>query len=60
MPYYQRKDNRLRGPLVALVVVALVLLAAIVLIHELSTAERLQNCLLSGRTNCAPIHTPEG
>jgi hypothetical protein len=55
----QQKHNRSRGPLIALAVIVLVLLAAIVLIRELSTAERLQNCLLSGRTNCAPIRTPE-
>lgn len=55
----QQKDNRPRGQLIALAVVAFVLLAATMLIRELSTAEGLQNCLLSGRTNCAPIRTPE-
>jgi hypothetical protein len=59
MPDDQQKDNRSRGPLIALVVVVLVVLAAIVLIRELSTAGRLEDCLLSGRTNCAPIGTPE-
>jgi hypothetical protein len=58
MPDDQQKDNRPRGPLIALAVVALLLLAAIVLIRELSTAQRLQNCVLAGRTNCAPIVTP--
>jgi hypothetical protein len=59
MPDDQQNDNRPRGPLIALAVVALVLVAAIVLIRELSTAERLENCLLSGRTNCAPIPSPK-
>jgi len=60
MPDDEQKDNRPRAPLIALAVVVLVVLAAIVLVRELSTVERLQNCLLSGRTNCAPIRTPEG
>ena len=58
MPDDHQKDNRPRSPFIALAVVILLLLAAIVLIRELSTAERLQNCLLSGRTSCAPIHVP--
>lgn len=58
-PNDQKKDNRPRGPLIALAVVVVILLAAIVLIRELSTTEHLQNCILSGRTNCAPIRTSD-
>jgi hypothetical protein len=59
MPDDQQKNNRSRGPLIALAVVVFIVLAAIVLIRELSSAARLQDCLLSGRTNCAPIEAPE-
>jgi hypothetical protein len=44
-----------RGTMVA--VVAVVLLGAIgwFLAHELTRSARLQDCVMSGRTNCAPI-----
>jgi hypothetical protein len=48
-----------RGPLVAVGLIALIVIAAVVLIHELSASSRLQDCLLAGRSNCAPI-TPAG
>jgi hypothetical protein len=44
-----------RGPLVALGVIALVAVVGWLLFRELSASSRLQDCLLSGRTNCAPI-----
>lgn len=47
-----------RGPLIALVAIALILVIALVLVHELSASSQLQDCLLSGRTNCAPIEQP--
>jgi hypothetical protein len=43
------------GLLVALLVVAL----GLVLIHVLGNAGRLQDCVLSGRSNCAPLEAPE-
>lgn len=56
----QQKGKSARGPVVALVVVVLVLLAAIVLVRELAKADRVQDCVLAGRTNCAPIPAPGG
>lgn len=47
-----------RGPLIALMAVVLLLAASLFLVRELSASARLQDCLLSGRTNCAPIKTP--
>lgn len=44
-----------RGPLVAVGIIAVIVLAAVVLIHELSVSSRLQDCLLAGRSNCAPV-----
>jgi hypothetical protein len=52
-----RKVNH-RGPLIALLAVMLLLASGLYLVHELSDSARLQDCLLSGRTNCAPIHGP--
>ncbi len=41
----------------AMAIVAVVVLGALgyFLAHELSARARLQDCVLSGRTNCAPI-----
>jgi hypothetical protein len=48
-----------RGGAVAGLVIAVVLLAVGVwLAHQLTAASRLQDCLMSGRTNCNTIQTP--
>jgi len=41
--------------LTGLLVTLLLVLGGIFLIHELGRAARLQDCVMSGRTNCAPI-----
>lgn len=49
-------DSR-RGALVGLVVAVLLIAAALALVHVLRRQGALEDCLLSGRTNCAPIDT---
>jgi len=45
-----------RGPAVAGLAIAVVLLAVgLWLAHELTAASKMQDCLMSGRTNCAII-----
>jgi hypothetical protein len=51
------RPNNSRGALVAVAIIALIVVAAVVVIHELSASSRLQDCLLAGRSNCAPIST---
>jgi hypothetical protein len=51
----QQDDNNRRGPLVALGVVVVLFAVGWFLAHELYTSGKLQDCLMSGRTNCAPI-----
>jgi hypothetical protein len=41
--------------LIGLLVTVLLVLGGVLLIHVLSRASRLQDCVMSGRTNCAPI-----
>jgi hypothetical protein len=46
-----------RGPMVALGVVVFLFVIGWILARELSATGKMQDCLLSGRTNCAPIDT---
>lgn len=41
--------------LTGLLVTLLLVVGGIFLIHELGRAARLQDCVMSGRTDCAPI-----
>lgn len=52
-----QNDNR-RGPLIALGVVVVLFVVGWLLAHELYSSGKLEDCLLSGRTNCAPIEVP--
>jgi hypothetical protein len=47
-----------RGALLALGVVALLILGGLWLTHVLGGAAATQDCLASGRTNCAPVAAP--
>jgi hypothetical protein len=48
-----------RGALVALLVVILLVGAVMFVMHRLNQAGQLQDCVASGRTNCAPIDTQQ-
>jgi hypothetical protein len=43
---------------IGLVVVVVLAVLALFLFHSLRSQSRLQDCLMSGRTNCAPIEVP--
>src|SRR6266699_2812516 len=50
--------ERSRNNLLFLVVAVLLVIAGIWLVNKLNDLRNLQNCLESGRRNCAPIETP--
>jgi len=50
-----RKNDSRRGPLVALGAVVVLFVIGWILAHELYTGGKLEDCLMSGRTNCEPI-----
>jgi hypothetical protein len=52
----KRPDSR-RGALLGLLVALLLIVLGLVLVRLLGNAGRLQDCVMSGRTNCAPIDT---
>lgn len=48
------RDSR-RAAIVGLIVTLLLVTGGVVLVHVLGRAAKLQDCVMSGRTNCAPI-----
>jgi hypothetical protein len=50
-------DGR-KAALIGVVVILALAILAVVLVRELGKQSKLQDCLMSGRTNCAPIEVP--
>ena len=51
------QDSR-HTALIGLIVILVLAILAIVLIRELGKESKLEDCLMAGRRNCAPIETP--
>jgi hypothetical protein len=56
-PERRQADSR-RGALIGMLVALLLVILGLVLVKVLGDAGRLQDCVMSGRTNCAPVDTP--
>ena len=52
-------EDRRTAALLGLIVILALAIAAVVLVRELGKKSRLEDCLMSGRTNCAPIEVPQ-
>ncbi|MGO4717375.1 hypothetical protein [Bradyrhizobium sp. 2TAF24] len=50
-------DSR-RGALIGLAIAAVLLIVGVWLTRELTRASRLQDCVMSGRTNCDTLDLP--
>ena len=48
-------DGNRRGAIVGLLIAAVILAVGLWLAHELTAASKMQDCLMSGRTNCNVI-----
>jgi hypothetical protein len=44
--------------LIGLVAIVAMIAAVLFVMHRLNEAARIQDCVASGRTNCAPIEVP--
>lgn len=55
-----RAPDPRRAALMGLLIALLLVLGGVLLIRELGRAGRLQDCVMSGRTNCAPIDPSSG
>jgi hypothetical protein len=51
-------DDRRTAALMGLVIVLSLAIAGVVLVRDLGAESKLEDCLMSGRTNCAPIELP--
>ena len=51
-------DQRRSAALIGLIIILALAIAGVVLVRELRDRSRLEDCLMSGRTNCAPIEVP--
>jgi glucose uptake protein GlcU len=45
--------------LIGLVAIVLLIVGVLFIVHRLKEAAQLQDCVASGRTNCAPIEASE-
>jgi hypothetical protein len=57
-PNQEQDGSQRRRALAGLVIVAVLLVVGIWLAHELTAASKMQDCLMSGRTNCNVIQPP--
>ena len=51
-------DERRSAALIGLIIILALEIAGVLLVRELRERSRLEDCLMSGRTNCAPIEVP--
>jgi hypothetical protein len=51
-------DQRRSAALIGLIIILALAIAGVVLVRELRERSRIEDCLMSGRTNCAPIEAP--
>jgi len=52
------RDDR-RGALIGLGVVVLLVVVGWFVVHALRDTSSVQDCVMAGRTNCAPVETTE-
>jgi hypothetical protein len=56
-PSVREPPGRRHGPIIALAVVVLLVGAGWLLVDRLMNMSRTQDCIMSGRKNCAPLDT---
>jgi hypothetical protein len=59
-PEMPRLPEPRRAAVAGLIITVLLVLGGVLLVHVLSRTANLQDCVMSGRTNCAPIASPVG
>jgi len=54
-PEDPKSPNARRAALVGVVIVLLLVLIGLLLVHVLRNMSQIQDCVMSGRSNCVPI-----
>jgi len=54
----EKEEARRSAALLGFIIILALAIAGIVLVRELVKKARLEDCLMEGRTNCAPIELP--
>jgi hypothetical protein len=57
-PDPEAERRRTRSNLAALIFAGILIVVGWLLVQKLGQSGRMQDCLMSGRTNCAPINAP--
>lgn len=55
---HEEDAARRTAALMGFIVILLLAIAGVVLMREISRTMRIEDCLLAGRHNCAPIEVP--
>jgi hypothetical protein len=50
--------DRRTAALIGIIVILTLAILAVVLVRELGRQSKVQDCVMAGRTNCAPIEPP--
>jgi hypothetical protein len=51
-------DDRRTAALMGLAIILSLAIVGVILVRDLGKESKLEDCLMSGRTNCAPIEVP--
>ena len=51
-------EQRRSAALIGLIIILVLAIAGVVIVRELREKSRLEDCLMAGRHNCAPIEVP--
>ena len=54
----EQEEARRTAALMGFIVTLVLAIAGLLLVRELAKKSRLEDCLMSGRSNCAPIEAP--
>jgi uncharacterized membrane protein len=54
----EQEEARRTAALMGFIVVLVLAIAGLLLMRELAKKSRLEDCLMSGRSNCAPLDIP--
>jgi hypothetical protein len=57
---HRRQDaNSHRAAIVGLIICLVLVLGGLLLVYKLKAMSELQDCVMQGRTNCAPVDTSD-